>query len=843
MAYSEDLKVKVEGLYTSPNQFSEVPVGSLARAINVVLNRKSVLQTRRGYNQYGVAVNFVAGIDTITEYQDFIILTSNDTMYLDSNNDGTVWTPYAGTFSVPDITEVGARIRYFYSNKNMYFTTFNGVQKLDYIFGTPQFAGSPPALGGTGEITGGGPGFMNDDAAVAYRIVWGYKDLNDNLIISAASERIVVINESGGTRDVELTFTVPFSSQITTNWFYQVYRSDQSPTAADIPPDNYQQVLENNPTSGELTTRQITVTDITPDDLRQAFLYSSAKLEGSAAQNLPPPFCTDACLFKNYAFYSNLKYPHTYNNTLLSVGPSLGLQIGDTVTFSNLLTSFTLTAAAADDYPNGEFALFTSGTVTQNNEFTARNLINCLNLYPLNTFLMGQYVSPFNDLAGQMQFKNRTVDQQIFQMNSSRTTCWSPNIPVSGISSSNLSKQDIFPNRVAISKLSQPEAVTGLSFFDILDPREPILRIVPNRDGIIVFKSDGIASITGDDPSNFRVTILDNTAILLAPNSVTAFDNKVYYMSRQGIASISTEGTPLIISSPIEKEINLLQSYENFAALSYGVGYESERTYKFSTVTTSGDTFCTKTYNFNTLTESWLTDDISSLCSFVKTQNNKLYYGKSLTSLGSWVFQERKNGDNSDYADEEYTVTIISSDGLEIVLDSLDNVTEKMTIVQGLVQSIILSIDQDTNTITVKDLDLWVPGDATVIKPIHVEIKTNPIFGPSPGIQKQCVDVSYFFEEPNFDEIITSFTSDYAGNGGNVILIPDNEFGWGELEWGFGAWGGELNQSQRLRTFVTKAQQRCNWLAITLETEQCFVSFAFEGFSLLFKVQGWRQKQ
>lgn len=841
--YNEQLEIKVRGLYTSPNQLSSVPAGSLSRGNNVVLNRESVLETRRGNNQYGVPVATVGDINAITDYNDIILAwTSNNLLYADVNDDGSVWSPYSGTFELPDPTAVGARVRFFSANKNYYFTTSEGVQKLDSISSQPQPAGAPMALGGTG-TTSGTPGFLEDDASVAYRIVWGYRDLNDNLILSAASDRIVVINETGNSTDVSLTFTVPFGTQIDTSWFYQVYRSDQTLTAADIPGDNYQQVIEGNPTSGELSTRSVTVTDFTPDDLRQAFLYSSAKLEGSASQNLPPPFCTDLCTFKNYAWYANLKFPHTYVITLQAVGPSLGLQIGDTVTYTSGSDTFTLTAALADDASVGEFAIYTSGSASQNNEFTARSLVNIMNLYSANTFLIGQYVSPFGDQAGQMRFTKRQVDTVNFRMNSSRITCWSPNIPASGVGSSNFSKNEVYPNRVAFSKLQQPEAVTGLSFFDILDPREPILRIVPCRDGIIVLKSDGLASITGDSTSNFRVTILDNTAIIVAPNSVVSFDNKIYYMSRQGIASVSTEGVPEILSIPIEKDLNLLASYSNFPELSYGIAYESERTYKFCTISTNSDTSCTKTYNYNILTKSWLTDSVISSSGFIKKSNNKLYYGLPLIDNETFVSQERKNGNNVDFSDNEYTVQIISSSGLEIVLASLNKVTVDMSIQQDIIESRIVSIDTDNNTITVADLDTWTPGDATVFEPIHVEVRTNPIFGPTPGKVKQVIECSFFFQEPNFDEIIASFTGDFTGQGPDVILTPADIGGWGQLPWGEGPWGGEVNNSQRIRTYITKNQMRSNWLQINLETNQCFVSFAWEGLALQYNMTGnGRQK-
>lgn len=849
MAYNQEQRLKIAGLWISPNSFSEVPEGALQRATNVNLLRDSVLSTRRGFRQYGNPVAASGNVLSIFPYDDgLIVWTDLNELKYDANYDGTLWTQYPGSYEVPDNTTVGSRIRATGANKNFYFTTKEGVFKLDRLTATPIPAGAPAALGGSGTTTGSS-GFMANDTAVAYKVVWGYRDANDNLIQGAPSDRIIVTNTAGGDRDVLLTFTVPYSAYIDTSWFYQVYRSDPSATAADAPNDDYQQVYEGNPSSGELSSRLVTITDVTPDELRQAFLYTSANQEGAIAANYTPPYCKDICSYRNFTFFANTREPHFYDNTLLSVGASTGLQVGDTITFTSGVYSFTLTGAAVEDVAAGEFEVYTSGTPEENNEITARSIVNVINLYSLNNFLDANYASGFDDLAGQMTFTKRTIDTANFYMNSSRTTCWSPAIPATGSNSANTSINNAYFNRIYYSKQQQPEAVPLLNFFDIGSAHEPIVRIISLRDSVMILKTDGVYSITGDDPSNFRVSTLDNTSIIVAPNSAVAFNNKVFFFGQRGIIAVGPDGSSEIKSTPIKKELLTLSTsvYPNFPELTYGISYESDAQYILPTVLTPDDDVCVQEYVYNDETsspglEAWTRWDRQMYCGVVNPADNKLYTGGKETADGCYVYQERKELNNSDFADEEYEVDITDQNGLVLTLTDVSNVTQDMTLVQGDIQSIVESVDTNNNTITVSDLFEWTLGPATVFTPINTIVRTNQLFAGGPGMLKHIAETSFFFEEPNFDDIAITFISDYVGDGEIIYAKPVRGGGWGTFPWGTLPWGGSAANTQRIRVGMPKKVQRVNWLMIQLETKQCFVSFSLVGMATVFTTVSQRQK-
>jgi hypothetical protein len=233
----------------------------------------------------------------MTSYQDTLIVHDDTSLKYDSDGAGT-WVAYSGTFNAPG----DYRMKFAESNKNLYFTTALGIAKLDAVAGTPRQAGVPQALGGSGATTGA-TGYMTNNTNVAYRITWAYEDANHNLIEGAPSQRITVTNATGGTRDVALTFLIP--SEITVNYVYRIYRSPLTSATSIEPIDDMQLVVEKNPTAGQIVAKVVTVTDLTPDALKGAALYTGSNQEGIAQANARPPLAQDMALYKGSMLYAN----------------------------------------------------------------------------------------------------------------------------------------------------------------------------------------------------------------------------------------------------------------------------------------------------------------------------------------------------------------------------------------------------------------------------------------------------------------------------------------------------------------------------------------------------------
>jgi hypothetical protein len=202
MAQSK-INLKALGLNTSPNPL-DVPDGSMSFANNVVIRRDNTIQARRGFKQYA-PLN--GPINQLIEYKGRILAHYNEqTLAFDSRelngDEQYIFDNFNGTYSP---TQTGLRIKSLEANKNLYFTTSDGIKKIS-ASSADQFttasgyiknAGALKALDVSAILSieqGQTDGFLPNDSSVAYRVVWGYKDANDNLLLGSPSERFVIYN-------------------------------------------------------------------------------------------------------------------------------------------------------------------------------------------------------------------------------------------------------------------------------------------------------------------------------------------------------------------------------------------------------------------------------------------------------------------------------------------------------------------------------------------------------------------------------------------------------------------------------------------------------------------------
>lgn len=228
-------------------------------------------------------------------------------------------------------------------------------------------------------------------------------------------------------------------------------------------------------------------------------------------------------------------------------------------------------------------------------------------------------------------------------------------------------------NRVYYSKSQQPEAVPILNYFDVGAKDRAILRIFPLRDSLFVLKEDGLYRISGE-AIPFNLALFDGSCIAVAPDSVSSVDNVIYVWTRQGISSVTESGVRNI-SRPIDIDLLPLSSpnYPNFATATWGSGYESDKSYTVFTVSKKTDTYATRGYKYNSLTNTWTTIEKDFVCGIVNFIDDKMYVGVGDTNS---IEQERKSFDRHDYADREYQFEIQDAKYFNkvISLDSVNNI-------------------------------------------------------------------------------------------------------------------------------------------------------------------------
>ena len=887
---SQVINLKSPGLYTHPNPLGSIPEGALVQAENVVIDKEDIISNRRGYKLYGNAFTLTGSdkISSLYSYKETLLVHYGNKIAKDGGSG--VWADMNGTYSPPSGEE---KIRSAQLLKNFYFTTSLGMKKADSLaVDSITGMGVVKALGGTGTLTGSS-GFLSHNNQVAYRIVWGVEDANKNLILGAPGERIIVTNpnSTGASRDVSLVFNIP--SGITTSHFYQIYRSGPSGGESIEPSDELQLVIENYSPS---TSGTVTVTDNVDDTLRGATLYTSPSQEGISQANEVPPLAKDVTLFKNHLFFGNTITKHRLYFTLVGVGGNAvnyfsrtGNPVGSGTTITNLSDTSgiaagqmvegtgipsgslitevdgttitingTVTAGGTgvaltirdrisfggtDYFANSTevasskyFKADSSGSVAENIDNTARSLVSVVNTYSGNTSVYAYYLSGYADLPGKILIEERGLGGSTFYGTSSKGGSLSPVWSATGTGDPSLN--DISPNRVYISKASKPEAVPLLNFIDVGSSDQDILRLIPVRDSLFVFKEDGIYRISGETVANFSASIFDGTTRLLSKESAVPFSNSVYCFTNQGIVSVGSGGVS-IVSRPIENDLLKLTSpnYTNFSSVSFGVAYETDRKYIFATLTQTNDTVANRAFVYNVLTQTWTTWAFNGRsCGIVNPKDDKLYLGSS-DPAKKYVYQERKNFDIFDFAEEEFAVTIVSSSEKQITLSSVANVNVNDSIAQtsgsAVKKSKITAVNSGTNVITVVDTLGWTAGSATVYNPTQIEVKWAPIHGGNPGILKQFSEMSMFFQTADFDDITLYFSTNLYQQQSAVTLTPFREGGWGAFAWGSIAWGSGTPAIQPIRTYIPMEAQRAHWLDMVVNHNQALTNFGVGGFSLI----------
>jgi hypothetical protein len=825
---SQSLTLKAKGLYTHPNDLSEVPEGALAVADNIVINKEGVAEPRRGFDKLTYALpNINDRANKLFSFQSKL-LAHYGTTSLSYYDISTGWQTYSGSYSAIDVDLT--KVRSAEANSNFYFTTDSGIKALDAYNSTPRESGMVKGLDLTGTLSGA-TGFMATNTQVAYRVLWGRRDANNNLILGAPSQRSIVSNSTGGTRDVAITITIP--SGVLTTDFYQVYRSPGSATSSTEPSDELGLVYESNPTAGEITAKSLTFTDSTPDSLRGATIYTASTQEGILQANDQPPLAKDLAVFKGSTLYTNVKSKQRLFLTILATGGASGIALNDTIT----INSMTFTAKAAENSAANEFKLFTAGTPSQNIADTAQSLVKIINASTSNTSVYAYYISGYSDLPGKILLEARSLGASSFAaIASAHGSAYSPTLPTSGttISSSN----DTYLNGIYISKFQQPEAVPLTNLLFAGSAGKEILRVVPLRDSAYILKEDGVYRIVGDSVSNFRIEPFDTSTKLLAPETAVVLNNQIFCLSDQGVIGISDTGVQ-VLSRPIE--IDLLQLFgDSLDALkkhSFAISYETERKFILFTVSASTDTYATQAYVYNTFTNTWTRWDLAKKAGIVNPADDKLYLSVADSSN---VNIERKSYTFRDYIDEGESYTVSAVNGTVLTLTSLTGIMVGDLVYQSsTIYSQVTSIDIVSSTITVLEDKGFTAGSITIYTAIECDIEWVPQTAGNPGVMKHYSECVLLFKNQYFPTANIGFRTDLSPSV--EFTEVSGTFGglWGYFSWGSIAWGG-TQRPKPIRTYIPLEKARCSQLVIRYNQKVAYSMFQLEGLSLFYNLVSQR---
>ena len=816
---SQNLVVSILGLNTNANQIGKAPIGSLSIAKNIVIDKDGVAEPRRGFEYWNATDAQVAPAvyDRAVEFNEQMIARRLDDNTMEYYDGGWLTFNSGETFEHPQSQY--AKMHFLKSSENLYFTTNKGVKVLNAAGGTIYSTGMPKGLDGSGSTTGAS-GFMTNNTQVAYRVVWGTKDVNNNLYLGAPSQRIIVANTSGGTRDVSLTFTIP--AGITVDDFFQVYRSKESASSTDEPSDELQLIYEANPTAGEITAKAVTFTDSTSNTLMGAYLYTNSSQEGLSQSNDIPPVAKDIALFKGYTFFLNTRTKHKLWISLLSVSGTNGLALNDTITINSMI----FTAKAAETIASREFKLTTTGSASQNIEDTAKSLVKVINQYASNTTIYAYYVSEYAELPGQILLEKREIDELAFNVTASRSTAWDLD--------DGTSDNEEFVNGLQWSKNQQPEHVPAANMERVGSNNFEGRRILALRDSLFILKDDGVFRLTGSG-GQWSIDPLDTSTKIIAPDSAVIVNNQIFCLSDQGIVAISDIGVE-IKSIAIEDQLQELYSIDQamVKTMSYGIAYETDRKYILFTISSISDTYPTKAFIYNTITNKWTTWEKGASFGFVAPSVDKLYL---LEGGSANILEERKSYTESDFSDESLSgFNIVSFSTTAVVLDSVSGINVGDVLYQSNTQrAIIEGINTTSLTLTVSTEVTWDIAATSVLKSIDCELEFTNFTNDNAGTMKHFQEIAWLFREKGFLFADSGFYTDLSGGYDDTEMSGDYGGGtWGAFAWGSAPWGG-IQRPKPIRVFVPREKSRGSLLSVRFKVRNAMSRWSLNGVSLQFE--------
>jgi hypothetical protein len=674
---------------------------------------------------------------------------------------------------------------------------------------------------------------------VGYRFLFiGRDQLTNQLSYGAPTGMAVAVSTSPSTVAVEVITHLPdnltMGPEVTL--FGQLYRSPQTEAASLTPLDQMQLVYEAPITAADITAGFITILDQTPDSLKGLPLYTGSDREGILQANDPPPFCKDACVYRDMTLYANCTTKPSLKLTLLGVSlpGGSGLQAGDVITLTpSGGSAVNFTAVAGTPVNPGEFQIVTSGTPAQNITDTTANLMSAINfapdLLPSVSPVYAYLVSGASDLPGQILLTGKAEFTTVSVSASAHgDTAWSPSIAPAD--AAELTTESL-PNTILVSKTGQGVAVPAANALLIGDASSPIVRVLALREYALVMKTDGVYRITGLTPSTLSASLFDNTTRIVGPETAVVLSNAVWMLSNQGVVSVADTGVQ-IRSIPIEDVIDRLTGpiLETTRAVAFAVGYETEKKYVLSVPANDGDDFCPGQLVFNYITNTWVAWDRDVAAMHVAQADDRIYLGNALTST---VSRERHSGDFSDFCEEDLTRTITAIVADVMTLDDVSGIQEGDVLQQGAqTRATIVAVSMVNSTVTVVDDSGVTTGAVTVKTSIDCRVQWKPVVnGENPVFARQYSEGALLFRSTRFNVGTISFFTDADNVIESVPIEGQSSGDWGFFEWGAVPWGGEL-RPQAVRFYVPQAKQYASQLVPILEIQNALSTWTCQGISI-----------
>lgn len=898
----------ISGLVTDPSETVRTP-GALSEAKNVDLERPGVVETRRGLELYGQSVHgiFPSGGAVFSNSDRRAVQlfdTSPDGNPADvsgqwENGEFFQTNQLTGGFQSTGLQKSppngAAKVRFLKTDAGVFVTAEDGV----YRAGTTLRAGLLPPAFFTAVPVATGPGVLPAESAIAYRCVNIRIESNGRLRQSAPSGRFVLTTSgTPAAGRASIAVQIALSADARVGDVIALYRSRDA-TPADgpglgLPTDEMFLVGSVVLDSAAVTLGSIVITDDKSADEVPALesnqapllLYTSPTAEGIAQSNDPPPVASDIELFQNHVFFAQPKreflsffvFPlNSFDN-----GGTDNIVAGDTITING--TSTVVLTSANNPIPaNGEF--WNSADIV--NDYTVVLGVS----ESMNEVLVSLIAAAINATSDQHGVYAQVAERASSLTRTSRAGVYWPADPrrrivlrsiteapfsvafSSSVTGANApfrdeqgdldgrtlnSQTDFQQNGLAFSKQDQPDAVPLLNTFRV-GADTPIVRIKRLVNSLMIFKRDGQFRVTGTDPSNFRVTEVDPTLQLVAPETLAELDGILYGLFDQGVMAIS-QSSKRLLSAPIDfdirnaiREISTSEFTLNQTLFDYAVGgaYENDLKYFFG-IPPGPNEYPQSLFVYCLRTSAWSTWQTPATC-VANDSLNRLIMGNP---SAPWINRQRRTYTLNDFADRSEVIsidTVVSQTELEIRFtagatrafapaegDAIVSPDAFGNIAQGIVRSAVQTSATEW-TVTV-DTPVgnapsgYTTGAAIIHKSIETRIELSPLYGGRLGAGKQFDQVALAFATLRIPEGRAGFATDISSVEEQVLIDSQWRALNGFEPWYAGAYAGTPRPGVVI-TQVPRNKQRASQIAISWECAAALAQWRMQGLVATFATE------
>ena len=694
------------GICTDPSAIKS-PYGALSIANNVVIRRDGVIQPRAGIVKHQFEETPApTEIARIVPVDDALLLVDKDTggMVWISNPD-TVVEDLSGESAIVDYKNVVTE----YLNNTHYINASGGVRRIREADDVVIYdAGIVMDARIEASVVAVDTAWLANDYVVAIRVVIERRDSNGVVVSSSPSNKIFVRNTSGNLRSINYQVNIYNTERLPETYDETLvavfYRTKQIAIAFD-PGDIMYKIGEKAITwysGGSRWRAQYTDAGVFDDNLGTE-LYTNSTQQGLANRNIIIPVAKSMSLFNESLFLGNcsrhteaifsldidtamgpgesgigtryLEGTFTEDSpTITGISDTTGIECGQSVWLS--------TVTPSDTYVESK----TANTITMSKDA----LKNAVDTFIVTDVIVwdigsGQCIREvgatyFNGEYGYISSDDVVIDilENIYNEDITKLKIsfsvrpadalltikvWATN---GGLYTPTLNGPTLVGgvitydegdayngiienggNYIYWSKAYQPEHFT-LGNRSQVGNSTNIVRNVPLRDLLLIFKEDGLYGVRGyNADSGFTIHSIDTDLKLLAHDAVCVANGMAYAITRRGFVSIDSSGSVYDLSRLLfHDRVRSLLNDSTLDMLKTWCSYDPYYQDVFFSISNGSDYLL---FVYNTIAQrftTWDADDINYLCAGTTDGDESVLYGcgEVITDWPLWYVPRDSSG-------------------------------------------------------------------------------------------------------------------------------------------------------------------------------------------------------